>query len=386
MASPNWQMEVEAQQTPEQDDHGDTPDTATDLPLNTAVAGTISSDADADYFRFEITESTFVVVRDFDFSKVAAWFFEIFDDEGNSLFTSTGAGVRLPAGTYYVRVSWDKIAYSRRLSDYNVEVKTIDDHGDTIENAAPLEIRPQSYGSRLFADFHSADDVDYFKIEVDKPSWIIGDVSGETVHNPRGRTFNGVNLDLFDSDGDALRPPIKGLAFEGRPYWLEAGTYYARFSPYIRRFSSGNIDPFSIAPYNVYAYEDTDYTEFIDECSTIQTSFSDPLFGCQWHLDNTSTNSGTAGQDINVDSAWATTQGEGVNVVIVDDQISFDHEDLEDNWDPNLGYNYVEPEKEVDPRRAHGLGVAGIIAARDNNLGGRGVAPRTTIFGHNRRS
>ncbi len=133
----------------------------------------------------------------------------------------------------------------------------------------------------------------------------------------------------------------------------------------------------------MYVYEDTDYTEFIDECSAVQTSFSDPLFGCQWHLDNTQTNSGTAGQDINVDSAWATTQGEGINVVIVDDEISFDHEDLEDNWDPDLGYNYVEPGKEVDPRSRHGLGAAGIIAARDNGLGGRGVAPRTTIFGHN---
>ncbi len=100
VASPNWQMEVAAQQTPEQDDHGDTPDTATDLPLDTPVAGIISSDADADYFRFELTESTFIVVRDFDFSKGAAWSFQIFDDEGNLLFRSTGrSSVSQPAHT-----------------------------------------------------------------------------------------------------------------------------------------------------------------------------------------------------------------------------------------------------------------------------------------------
>ena len=381
VVSPNWQMEVAAQQTPEQDDHGDTPDTATDLPLNTPVAGVISSDADDDYFRFELTQSTFIVVRDFDSSKGATWFFEIYDDEGNSLFTSFGAGVRLPVGTYYVRVSWDYIL--GRRSDYNVQVKTIDDHGDTIDSATPLDIRPLTYVSQLFADFHSPDDVDYFEIEVDKPSWIIMDSSGRTVHNWHGQNFIGVNLDLFDSDGNALRPPIKGLAFEGRPYWLEVGTYYARFSPYIHRLSSGDVSPFYIAPYNVYLFQDTDYTEFIDECSAIQTSFSDPLFGCQWHLDNTPANSGTAGQDINVDSAWTTTRGEGVNVVIVDDEISFGHEDLEDNRDPNLGYNYVQLEEDIDPRKSHGLAVAGIIAARDNNLGGRGVAPRATIFGYN---
>ena len=381
VASPNWQMELVPQQTPEQDDHGDTPDTATDLPLNTPVAGTISSDSDSDYFRFELTESTYIVVSDFDFSKGPAWLFEIFDDEGNRLFMSGGAGHRFPSGTYYVRVSWDTILQPR--PDYDVVVRTIDDHGDTIENAAPLEIRPKTYRSHLFADFHSADDADFFKIEVDKPSWIKVDAVGESVHTPRGRSFAGINLGLFDSDGDALRPPVKGLIFFGRPYWLDTGTYYARFSPYIHRFSNGDINPRFFASYNVYAYEDTDYSEFIDECSAVQTIFSDPLSGYQWHLDNTLTNSGTAGQDINVDSAWATTQGEDVNVVIVDDEISFDHEDLEDNWNPNLGYNYVEPEKEVDPRRSHGLAVAGIIAARDNNLGGRGVAPRTTVFGHN---
>ena len=381
VASPNWQMEVEAQQTPEQDDHGDTPDTATDLPLNTPVAGVISSDADDDYFRFELTESTFFVVANFNNTTGVAQSFEVFDVDGNKLLISAMARIRLAAGTYYVKVSWDRI--SRPRPNYNVEVRTIDDHGDTVENATPLEIRPRSVFRQIFADFHSPDDVDYFKFEVDKPSWIKLDAGGRTVHNPRGRNFLGVNLDLFDGHSNALRHPIKGLTFEGRPYWLEAGTYYARFSPYIFRLSSGNIHPFFIAPYNVDVFEDTDYTEFIDECSAIQTSFGDPLFGCHWHLDNTATNSGTAGQDVNVDSAWAITQGEGVNVVIVDDEISFDHEDLEDNWDPNLGYNYVEPEKEVDPRQSHGLMVAGIIAARDNNLGGRGVAPRTTIFGHN---
>ena len=380
VASPNWQMEVEAQQTPEQDDHGDTPDTATDLPLDTPVAGTLSSVADADYFRFELTESTFVVVGRFPYSYPNPGHYEVFDDEGNSLKSAWLLRIRLAAGTYYVRVDF-KSDYGFR-PDYEVEVKTIDDHGDTIENAAPLEIQPKK--SRfILADFHSPEDVDYFKFEVDKPSWIKVYAIGKTVNTRRGRNFMGVNLDLFDSDGDALRPPIEGLPFEGRPYWLEAGTYYARFSPYIFRFSSGNIWDLTIAPYDVYLFEDADYTDFIAECSAIQASFSDPLSGCQWHLDNTATNSGTAGQDINVDSAWATTQGEGVNVVIVDDEISFDHEDLEDNWDPGLGYNYVEPEKEVDPRSRHGLGVAGIIAARDNNLGGRGVAPRTTVFGHN---
>ena len=51
---------------------------------------------------------------------------------------------------------------------------------------------------------------------------------------------------------------------------------------------------------------------------------SDPLYGCQWHLNNTGQYGDGAGHDINVEGVWDTTMGEGVNVAVVDQGLDFD--------------------------------------------------------------
>ena len=105
-----------------------------------------------------------------------------------------------------------------------------------------------------------------------------------------------------------------------------------------------------------------------------------PLLGCQEHL----LSPGTAGLDINVEDVWATNKGDGINVVVVDREIDSSHEDLHDNVNETLNHDYTEEDQDIFIRRTgHGTAVAGIIAARDNDLGVRGVAPRATIFGHN---
>ena len=59
------------------------------------------------------------------------------------------------------------------------------------------------------------------------------------------------------------------------------------------------------------------------------------------------------------------------------------HEDLVDNVDSSLNHDYTGEGDIYHPFSHHATNVAGLIAARDNDQGVRGVAPRATIYGHN---
>ena len=134
-------------------------------------------------------------------------------------------------------------------------------------------------------------------------------------------------------------------------------------------------------------FDDGVAAELGDECEQISasnTSVDDPLYGCQWHLNNEGQLKGaTDGEDINVEDAWAVTLGAGINVAVVDDGLQYDHPDLTDNVDTSRNHDYTGGGEVYDPVRIHGTAMAGIIAARDNSIGVRGVAPRATVYVYN---
>ncbi|MCY3923368.1 MAG: S8 family serine peptidase, partial [Chloroflexi bacterium] len=118
-------------------------------------------------------------------------------------------------------------------------------------------------------------------------------------------------------------------------------------------------------------------------CTKYTKWLSDELSSCLWHL-----NADTDYRyrevdpiiDINIDDVWETTKGEGITAMIVDARWQPRHEDLIDNVDfdrNDLGRQWV-----IESFTAHGTSVAGIIGARDNALGGRGVAPRASLIQH----
>lgn len=109
----------------------------------------------------------------------------------------------------------------------------------------------------------------------------------------------------------------------------------------------------------------------------------DPLFSDQWHLDNTGQQGGTVGQDINVDTVWATYEGTGVRIAIVDDGLEIAHEDLAANVVPGASYNYLNMSN--DPTTGeHGTAVSGVSAAVGlNDIGVRGVAYAAELVGYN---
>ena len=128
------------------------------------------------------------------------------------------------------------------------------------------------------------------------------------------------------------------------------------------------------------------------DCAEIDRSagIDDPYYGCQWHLKNTGQfrDSPTSMPDIRVEDVWDAsdpeTMGEGIRIAIVDTGMHSAHEDLSLNVDTSRNHNYRNGDSNISGSNAgHGTSVAGIIAARDNSVGVRGVAPRATIYGYN---
>ncbi len=116
--------------------------------------------------------------------------------------------------------------------------------------------------------------------------------------------------------------------------------------------------------------------------------YPDALSGCLWHL-NADTNYRFDGKDptidINLGDAWASTMGAGVTVAVIDHTWESSHPDLVGNADTSRSklWGGRTGEDGTKENAFHGTAVAGIVAARDNSIGGRGVAPRATLVNYN---
>ncbi len=129
-------------------------------------------------------------------------------------------------------------------------------------------------------------------------------------------------------------------------------------------------------------------------CTKYASLWPDELSSCLWHLDASGdyrydeTNDLRRRDpvvDINLGDAWSTTMGAGVTVAVVDHTWNPAHEDLRDNADTSRSTNWGGYTSEVEGWSGgpHGTMVAGTVGARDNTVGGRGVAPRATLVNYN---
>jgi subtilisin family serine protease len=105
---------------------------------------------------------------------------------------------------------------------------------------------------------------------------------------------------------------------------------------------------------------------------------NDSNFGNLWGLNN----SANPNIDINICDAWSITEGNGVNVAVLDQGIDKTHNDLNDNIS-SLSFdtqNGNSPSVFTNGRN-HGTHVAGTIGAeKNNNLQVVGVAPQSKII------
>ncbi len=106
----------------------------------------------------------------------------------------------------------------------------------------------------------------------------------------------------------------------------------------------------------------------LDELIAPTETPNDPYFGSQWHLPKMA-----------APSAWATGDGTGITVAVLDTGVNGNHEDLFDRVLP--GRNVVSNNSDTTDNHGHGTKVSGVIAARTNNgIGVASVAPGAKIL------
>ena len=348
---------------------------ATELKLGGSASGMIDPENDQDYFKLELSEAADVILRGSGFPDTYGELLNsgggliAFNDDGRLIpgFRNFLIRQALSAGTYYLRVS-----SFAGLSDgpYSVYATESEDPGDEIAGAVPLTLSDAAGGNLT-----ASDDVDYFSITVDEPTYV--------------RIWTSKNPDDVDTDGVLLYEngdPVPNVDFAhdfsilagfGIEHRLSVGTYYVKVTA---DADSGT------GKYTIRASEDVLYQRFVDRCSVITgtSGIDDDFYGCQWHLDNDSQFGLSPGQDINVERVWnGGNLGDGITVAVVDDGMHHQHADLHENVEESKNHDYTGGNEIYDPTETHGTAVAGIIAARDNMIGMRGVAPRARIYGYN---
>ena len=262
----------------------------------------------------------------------------------------------LEVGTYYVNVR----SFGTGTGRFGVAVEAIPDHGSDRSTATPLTLGPLVPGR-----INSESDTDYFRLDLEEKTNVFLYARSSTLTTMMG--------DVLDSNGEEISVNIWPIYFQYPIFSdgfliqddFDAGTYYIRVA------ADSSVD------YVLHARNDSSYDAFIDGC---HAATEDPLYSCQWHLHNLEDED----EDINVEPAWADgINGMGINVAVVDDGIDHYHEDLSPNVDTSLNHDYSGGDDAHSPLQHHGTAVAGLIAARDNDVGVRGVAPRATIYGYN---
>ena len=344
------------------------------LTLGGSARGMLDTDDDTDCFRITLTDRTDVILRSSGFPDAVG---ELFDSRGNRI-ASNDDGLLVPsilqflirddlqAGTYFLRV---RSFAARSDGPFAVYATEAGDPGNTAADAEEIEL-----GVAAGGNIASGTDVDYFKITLADATYV--------------RIWTARNSGNVDTDGELLDSSsvaVADLDFAGDfsgpvgfgiEHHLDAGTYYIKVTG-----DNGT------GQYTIRVSEDVLYQRFVDSCLTISrpSGVSDQYSGCQWHLDNRNQVRGTADEDINVTGVWsAGNLGEGINVAVVDDGMHHQHEDLHENVETSRNHDYRPGSNEIHtPGRTHGTAVAGLIAARDNSIGMRGVAPRATIYGYN---
>ena len=346
---------------------GDSFDTATTVTPGVDVYTRFVNTEDSHYYTFEVASRTAVWMRSaFDAVDTTAVLYDEnqakIDENDDSPGGLSAQGFSmlnvLDAGTYYLKVETFSSASS---GPYILEVDFYSDSGNTTVGAPPAEVWSAQVGL-----MESATDVDYYRLGVHLRDWVrihtwlpddgslsmrLLDREGEVVNRPLIPT----------SDVRSLRPFDSVIRLSPGTYYIEVSSTEARGQPYLLWVQGFNT-----------------YQTILSECDPGGSVEFDPFYGCQWHLNNTGQYGG-AGQDINVEEVWETNKGEGVNVAIVDSGMQYNHPDLADNAITSRNHSYVGSSV-YDPSRSHGTAVAGLVAARDNERGVRGVAPRASLY------
>jgi len=329
--------------------------------------------ADLDTFRLDLQTATTISAHLE--SPTADTLARIIDSSGNEIIRNEYGGLQpngnhfalrasLAAGTYYIQLT-SRFALTGE-GPYFLTVSESPEPAPTRAAAENLPFHTVAGGTAA----RNSDAL--YRIEV--PERTLIDLSGSSI-------IDEIVIELQEAGGDPIGVDIHRNVVE-LPFdsvhtfllreFLDTGTYYLNV-----KFKN----PGSTGPFLILLQPEHRYSRLTRQCPPGSLGISDPLHGCQWHLHNTGQRGGTAGEDINLGTAWATTKGAGITVAVVDEGIDFFHRDLRDNFALSTSASPFgdAAEELLKEETGHGTAVAGVIAARDNEVGVVGVAPRATI-------
>ncbi len=362
------------------DDHGNTFSAATNIALGSSLAGRIDYGEDQDVFKLDLTRAPgFTNVWIYTTGEFDSWG-QLHDSNGGPIAVNDNlvAGAEdnfhlrafLARAVYYIQVfSADDIA----TGDYTLHAEVASDPGNTIGVATNLSLDFPAPGM-----ISTSSDSDYFRLDVTR--------TASLVISAKSGNYRPIDVVVYDEARTEIPVNVHALGtrLSSRIVWdgfriyddFEPGTYFVRVlaPPGLRNYP---------VPYTILSFDDVAYSMFIDECEDATRSMgdpliNDPLYACQWHLDNPDD------YDINIEDVWAEgLTGDGINIAVVDNGMDHAHEDLAENVDTARNHDYTGS-GDIHFRYAHhGTHLSGILAARDNDVGVRGVAPRATIYGYN---
>ena len=357
--------------------------TAVDVEVGSATHGIFDADSAASglpahYYRLVLTEATDLMIRT---SGLVPDTVGSIYDEDEELTHENDDGqpgrpyqflilARLEEGTHYIRAS--PYGYAD-VGPYLLHVDEAVEAGSSTSTAVSMAL-----GDVVAATFDTPGEVDYFRLDLDRAT-VVEATGASTAAGLRGTLLDSSagTVGAKSYDRDFFLSPYVGFSAQRT---LAAGTYYLRVETVGWTARRGEPDT---VPYALGLTEPADYRALIQTCARDVTGVSDPLYGCQWHLDNIGDRDGTAGEDINIDDVWQTTTGTGLNVAVVDTGVDRFHEDLSAGFDLSASHDYTGSGSHYSIFEKHGTAVAGIIAAEHNSAGVRGVAPGVRIRNFN---
>ena len=252
---------------------------------------------------------------------------------------------------------------------YVLHVDAPPDPGTSIAGAVPIE------SGEVKAGGHStATDDDYLEIAAGTDYLIL------SVYYP-----DEPKLTLLDSESTRLDERIDlwmicpdDCEFIGVQVFLSP----ASKKRYVKIEPPEGFEELRLADYYFALGDDTEYTTLLAGCraESRPSGFDDDLSGCQWHLDNRGQLAARQDEDANVAAAHAAGYlGAGVQAAVVDQGFDISHPDLSANSDTARSRSFCGDTVTLSDNNDHGTAVAGLLAARDNSVGVRGVAPRATL-------
>ena len=380
------------------DRHGNTFATATPLTLGSSVSGQLHDAEDWDVFRIDLSGasgSTDVWAYTTSDKEDADTVAGLYDSEENLLLFNDDAFIRghyrtsglrktVQPGVYYIVL----VTYQGEPTDYTLHAEEVTAPGSDTETAVPLV-----QGAPTGGTIDGPGDANYYRLDFTERTYMIIDVQSLNLMPLEGALLNSEGEEIsFNVYRRSLRACCVSIPIGFSIYdEFDPGTYYIRVNSPFDDADDAVVDFEEFeefegprpTPFFIYPLEDTEHSDFIRGCearsrTSRNRGIEDPLFPCQWHLN------GSDDRDINVEQVWADGNlGEGINIAVVDDGMYHAHADLKDNVDLEKNYDYNEEGDIYTPFQRHGTHVAGMIAARDNDIGVRGVAPRATIYGYN---